>query len=250
MSDQKYCLFCGAANPREAVSCANCGERFRTVSDTRAPSLALSRYKSDEPLQTPHRFKRQYVAYGVAAFLILFVAISAAFPLSSSLGAPSSSLAARPSVAAIQGQAVTAPIEQAPVTPNLASEATGAASVSTLGRSGQDSNNNGVQAIGSTTTEPLALNPLTANGDNAHGARPMEEGYVSSNMFAPCRDTVDTSTQSTSSLTGPEGMNYLGCCTDSQHVTASKIADGSPLFARVSASDDGLLRYVQTLLAQ
>lgn len=251
MSDQKYCLFCGAANSREVVLCAKCGERFRTVSVGSAPPFAPSRYESGKPLQTASRFKRKYVVFGVAAFLILFVVMSAAFPSSSSLAGPSSSPPARQSVPAAQAQAAASPIEQAIVSPDLATQATGGeASVSTIGQSEYDLTDNGVQAAGSAMTETLALNGHSTYGDNAYGVQPMNDGYFSGNARASARDATDTSAQSTSSVTGLEGNSYLGSCTAPQHMTGSEIVDGSPLFARASVFHGSLLWYVQTLLAK
>ena len=251
MSDQKYCLFCGAANSGEVVLCAKCGERFRTVSAGSAPPFSPSRYKSGEPLQTASRLKRRYVVYGIAAFLILFVVISAAFPSSSSLAGHSLSPPTRPSIPAAQAQAASSPIEQATVTPALATRTTGGeASVSTTGQSDHGLTNNRVQAAGPAIAETLALNGQPTCGDSACGAQPMKDGYFSGNAWSPARDAADTSAQSTSSFTGLEGNSYFGSCTAPQHVTASEMADGSPLFARVSIFHGNVLWYVQTLLAK
>ncbi len=251
MSDQKYCLFCGAANSPEVVLCVKCGERFRTVSAGSAPRFAPSRYKSGKPLRTPSRFKSRYVVYGVAAFLILFVVMSATFPSSSSLAGPSSSPSARPSVPAAQAQAAASPFEQAIVSPDLATQATGGeARVSAIGQSEHGLTNNGVQAAGPAMTETLALNGQPTYGGNAGEAQPMKDGYFSSSAWAPARGAGDMSAQSTSSVTGLEGNSYFGSCTAPQYTTGSEIADGSPVFARVSVFQDSLLWYVQTLLVK
>ncbi len=251
MSDQKYCLFCGAANSREVVLCAKCGERFRTVSAGSAPLFAPSRYKSGKPLHAASRFKRRYVVYGVAAFLILFVVMSAAFPSSSSLAGPSSSPPARPPVPAAQAQAAASPIEQAIVSPDLATQTTGGeASVSTIGQSELDLTNNGVQAAGPAMTETLALNGQPTYSDNAFGVQPMNNRGFSGNAWTSARDVTDASAQSTSSVTWLEGNSYFGSCTAPQHMTGSEIADGSALFARVGVFHGSLLWYVQTLLAK
>ena len=89
MDEQKYCIYCGAANPTIALFCAKCGKAFTSASTPQPPSAPPpstpqepSDYQRPSPPPKPQRQfesrqarNRRYMLYGVAAVIVLGVVL-------------------------------------------------------------------------------------------------------------------------------------------------------------------------------